>query len=130
MKQRRLYIAVGIFLELLRSRKLDFVIVPDAGNDWPADARVVQLEPAGSAIAALDSWHTIVVTLESEAWPVAARDDVPEYRVIYQKRVPRPLAPKPEQDACECHHQCPSRPFGVYTHGLGRGEHQPGCPKR
>jgi len=33
--------------------------------------------------------------------------------------------------ACECHHhQCPSRPFGVYTHGLGRSEHQPGCPER
>ena len=25
-------------------------------------------------------------------------------------------------------HRCPSRPFGVYTHGLGRNEHQPGCP--
>ena len=90
MKQRRLRIAAGIFLELLRSRKVDFVTVPDAGNDWPADAHVVHLETAA---------HTIVVTLESEAWPAVPRDDVPEYRVIYQKRVPRPPAPKPEPDA-------------------------------
>lgn len=91
MKQRRLRIAAGIFLELLRSRKLDFVIVPDTGaNDWPADAHVVQLEAAA---------HTIVVTLESEAWPAVPRDSVPEYRVIYQKRVPRAPALKPEQDA-------------------------------
>lgn len=91
MGVRRLRIAAGIFLELLRSRKADFVIVPDTGaNDWPADAHVVQLETAA---------HTIVVTLESEAWPAVPRDDVPEYRVIYQKRVPRPATPKPEQDA-------------------------------
>jgi hypothetical protein len=98
MKQRRLRIAAGIFLELLRSRKVDFVIVPDAGADWPADTRVVNLEVAGSAVA-LDSWHTIVVTLESEAWPAVARDDVPEYRVRYQKRVPRAPGLKPEPDA-------------------------------
>lgn len=90
MKQRRLRIAAGIFLELLRSRKVDFVIVPDTGADWPADAHVVQLETAA---------HMIAVTLESEAWPAVGRDDVPEYRVIYQKRVPRPPALKPEPDA-------------------------------
>ncbi len=26
-------------------------------------------------------------------------------------------------------HTCPPRPFGVYTMGLGKGDHQPGCPE-
>jgi hypothetical protein len=26
-------------------------------------------------------------------------------------------------------HVCPPRPFGVYTFGLDRGQHQPGCPE-
>jgi hypothetical protein len=90
MGQRRLRIAAGIFLELLRSRNLDFVIVPDPGNDWPADAHVVQLE-AGAH-------YDFVVTIESDAWPAVGRDDVPEYRVIYQKPKPRAPAPKAEQD--------------------------------
>lgn len=83
---KRLVLADGLLLELIRHRKLELVLAPDvARGDWPADMRLTRVDWDGGRI---------VATLEAEAWPV--KGDWLE--LLYRKPEIKPPAAKAEID--------------------------------